>query len=399
MNIKKIFNMLVKDVCFLICGAAILVSFACSDVDLPSSPSDSVATVSSLSYTQDGRDVVLSWSLPSGQQIESIEIVNDDEIVAELESNATSYTIKRPKSNVEQAYTVRIVYANGVVSNGQTVYFTVESTAARIGYLISENDISEIQDDDEQAAANWFVNNYSNEGDILTPSDLVAGISPDDYSMIWIQIDRVGIGSGWQNLPSTLVSDEAIKALTDYMKEGGNLLLTKHATQLLVPIGRIDEAYTPNLFGDGEGDTGDDIWSFNANIGSGMDVNYDHRDHAIFQGLSVCWQYDWETYPLIGPGIREDHNCMWDCNAFGFDGDPNVVVNFEDATDCTVLGVWGQVADFCVAGIVEFKQTSDFIGTCIANGLSAYEWNQNSGTNIYQDNIELLTKNCIDYLK
>ena len=89
---------------------------------------------------------------------------------------------------------------------------------------------------------------------------------------------------------------------------------------------------------------------------------------------------------------------MWDCNAYGFSGQPNVIVNFEDATSSSVLSTWGHVQDYCCAGIVEFLPNTEFDGRVIAIGLSAYEFNQ-AGGNSYQHNIEKLTANCIDYLK
>lgn len=371
---------------------------ACSDVDIPSSPSESVATVSALSYVQDGRNVVLTWQLPTSGTISAVRLVSDNSDEVELGATTTTYTVKNPTSGTEHTYTVKVVYTDGIVSEGQTVFVTVESVEARVGYLIAENSVSEIEDDDERAAATWFQTHYASNGDILTPADL-SSLDPANYSMLWIQIDRVGIGQGWQNLPAALVSDDAIASLTNYVKDGGNLLLTKHATQLLVPIGRIDSAYTPNSFSDGEGGEGDDIWTINAILGPSMDHTYDRRSHSIFSGLTTSDQYEWETYPMEGPGWREDHNCMWDCNAFGFSGEPDVVYNFEETTTSTVLAVWGHVADFCVAGIVEFTPTGDYAGRIIANGMSAYEWNQNSGTNPYQSNLETLTANCINYLK
>lgn len=100
--------------------------------------------------------------------------------------------------------------------------------------------------------------------------------------------------------------------------------------------------------------------------------------------------------------MREDHNCMWDLNAYGLPAlapeAKNVVNAFEHLNDCTVLATWGHVTDYCCAGIVEFNPTSIYKGRVIAIGLSSYEFKQNSGTNQYQGNIEKLTKNCIDYL-
>ena len=76
----------------------------------------------------------------------------------------------------------------------------------------------------------------------------------------------------------------------------------------------------------------------------------------------------------------------------------NVVDAFEKKTSSVVLATWGHVTDYCCGGIIEFLPTADIKGRVLCIGLSAYEFNQNSVTNQYQQNTEKLTKNCIDYL-
>lgn len=221
----------------------------------------------------------------------------------------------------------------------------------------------------------------------------MAGEDLSAYDVIWVHIDRVGIGAGWDKLP---LSADAVAALTTYYKNGGNLFLSNHATQLVVPLGRTERA--PGIFGDGEGGSGADIWTINANIG----MEYDHRSHPAFAGMVTSDQFPHETFPLIGPGQREDHNCMWDLNSYGFPGlypnAGNVVKAFEEENNATVLATWGHVTDYCCAGMVEFAPTTEYQGTCIALGLAAYEWNQNSNLNVYQDNIMFMTKNILHYL-
>lgn len=375
---------------------------SCSDVELPEVIS--LQKVSNLQYTVDGRDVMLSWTLPSQDGLTGIQLtkgISDTTSIGLVES----YLLSQMPVNTEMSYTVKAMYNNNLISEGQTIRFTIEnSDSAAVAYVIPYDDISEIDDDDELAAIEWFKENVEN-GVILTPADLNT-ISVDDYRVIWIHIDRVGISSGYANLPEKLITNEALTSLSDFLKEGGNILLTKHATQLITAIGRISSKYAPNLISSGEGGEGTDILTANAVIGSGEETPYDHTGHDIFANMKILEAYDaingydHDSYPLEGPGTREDHNSMWDLNAYGFstaDGD-NVVDAFENATTSTVLATWGHVTDYCCAGIVEFKPTDEFLGTCIAIGLNSYEWNQNSGVNEYQDNIELLTKNCINYL-
>lgn len=392
MNIIKNINHILATA---ICTIAAMAIPSCSDVELPSAPQ--MPKISNLNYSVEGRSVTLTWTLPERDDIAGVQVIANNTDLTELEGAQTSYFIKRATADEEIAYTVKAVYANGLVSEGETIRFTVEAVPAKIGYLISYNDVSEITDDDEQASAAWFQANISN-GEILTPDDM-QGVTPDDYSVIWIHLDRTAIGLGWENLPAPLISTEVISALTQYVKDGGNLFLANHATQLLVPIGRITEELRPGLFGDGTGSEGTDIWTINAIIGPGQPTTYDHRTHEVYAGLEVSNQYDThESYPFIGPGIREDHNCMWDCNSYGFDGNPNVIFSFETETTSSVLATWGHVVDYCCAGLVEFYPSGDYLGRIMAMGLAAYEWNQNSGENPYQGNIELFTKNCLNYL-
>lgn len=264
----------------------------------------------------------------------------------------------------------------------------------RAAYLLAVNSPEEIVDDDERASYQWFVKQLVN-GTVLTPAE-VATTDLSQFDVIWIHVDRLGLERGWENLPAALIGESVLDALGNYYRAGGNLLLSTHATQLIVPLGRTERA--PGLFASGEGGDGGDIWSTNVNIG--MEQN--HSSHPAFAGLPTCDQFSHPTIPLIGPGRREDHNCMWDLNSYGFpDLYPdagNVVNAFQQENNATVLATWGQVTDWCCAGIVEFHPNDGFKGTCIAVGLAAVEWNQNSGSNLYQEVIEKMTDNMLTYL-
>ena len=274
----------------------------------------------------------------------------------------------------------------------------IDQLDAAVGLLIAAESEEEVTDDDEQAALAWFKANCPN-GKVITTATLSAE-TLSACKAVWVAIDRVGIGHGIDNLP---LSSEAIALLNDYYRAGGNLLLSTHATQLIVAFGRTERM--PGIFGDAEGGSGTDYWVINANIGvgeAGRSEGYDHRTHAVYEGLWVASPYGFETFPMIGPGQREDHNCMWDLNAYGFpdlypDAE-NTVNAFEQENNATVLATWGHVQDWCCAGLVEFHPTDEFKGTCLAMGLAAYEWNQNSGYNDYQYNIKRITRNMLSYL-
>ena len=373
---------------------------SCSDVDIPAAVQS--AKVSNLAATVEGRAITLSWTLPSAEGIKGVNIYRNNDLIAQLGAVAT-YTAKKQPSNQDLLYTVKIVYENGNISEGET--FKVDALpGSKVAMLLPSNNDSDL-DDDELAAKKWFVQTYGDNGTVFTPATLTSLI-PSQYAALWIQIDRVGLEMGPDKLPADIIASGVVDNLSAYLKTGGNVFLTKHATQLISSLGRIAEQYGPHIFGSGEGGEGTDIWTTNAVIGSNCDPKYDHRSHAAFAGLEVLPandpvnMYDHESYPLEGPGFREDHNCMWDLNSYGFtpaDG-VNVVDAFEKKTSSVVLATWGHVTDYCCGGIIEFLPTADIKGRVLCIGLSAYEFNQNSVTNQYQQNTEKLTKNCIDYL-
>ena len=281
-----------------------------------------------------------------------------------------------------------------------TVAANAQALAEGIGIYIGYESVNEIEDDDEAAAAKWFVANYP-DGVVVTPSTLS---KIDGLATLWIPIDRTGIEVGYSNLPSAYNSTEAIEAFTKHVKGGGSLYLSTHATQLIVPIGRVNEKYAPNIFGSGNGGENADIWGINAQLGCNPDLSYhyDQSNHVIYAGLvkNETLYTDHSFFPLIGNGWKEDHNCMWDFNAsvMGLKDDPTKIADFEYYTNSRVIGTWQHVTDYACFGVIEFKPADDFKGTVLCNGIAAYEFNQNDVTNEYQSNVELLTKNSLTYL-
>ncbi|MDE7414290.1 MAG: DUF4960 domain-containing protein [Muribaculaceae bacterium] len=281
-----------------------------------------------------------------------------------------------------------------------------------IGYESSDNNNAQ-----ESTAAKWFEATYP-DGVVITPSQLNK-IDAKELDALWVHIDRVGIGHGYANLPAEFNNADVKAALTNYVKDGGSLYLSKFATQMVHELGRIDAAYAPGIFGDGDGGQGTDVWCLNAYLGSMQtyidDADptqiYDRTTHPIYEGMEL-WDahsekisdYPHPAYPLLGTADgsaihREDHNCMWDLNAYTWTAEgKNTLEKFENQYDCIVVGTWGHVQDYCVAGIVEFKPNADIQGTIIANGLAACEWAPRTENNDYHSNLTKLTENTINYL-
>lgn len=254
------------------------------------------------------------------------------------------------------------------------------SIQAKVGLLIPDS-----RSTAETAAATWFASQYGSGNEIAMDA---IPTTTDVYTTIWVMVDRTGLAQGEANLPFTAEQKTALK---NFVKAGGHLMLTNHATQLVNSIGRC--SYAPGIYGSGEGGGNVDVWGIQAVIGE----TYDHRSHAIYSELSSGdYTYGHPIFPLIGNCHKMDHNCMWDLNSYGLDQEPNVVKKFEDLTHSIVLGTWQHVVDFCCAGIVEFLPENDYRGTILANGMAAYDWQASARET---DNLTKLTTNSLNYLE
>ncbi|MDE6534104.1 MAG: DUF4960 domain-containing protein [Muribaculaceae bacterium] len=372
-------------------------------------PEKKLEDVSNLKAEVEGRNVTLTWTLPSESDITGVKVYANGDIDAATlyEGQPTTVVLKSQPMGETISYGVAVVYDTYYTSTGVNAEpVTIEEVEAKAAFLLAADSYSDLPDDDERAAAEWFYTRYvvTAKGKFVTPNEL-PNLNAEEYSVLWIEIDRVGLPLGWENLPSEFSGEATISALRRYTAEGGNLYLANMATQLTVPLNIVPDNMAPTVYGNGDGGSGNDVWVINPYLGwdfrDGSDQGfYDRTTHAIYKGLTFEDPngYGYENLPLIGPGQREDHNCLWDCNIYGRGNQPDVIKNFEVTTNSLVLATWGHVRDHCVAGLVDFNPNNQH-GRCVANGFAAYEWNQNSGRNPYQHNVEKLTENIIEYLK
>lgn len=374
-------------------------------------PYEQLADLTSFTVTDmEKRNVTFAWTLPNDPSITGVWVGLDGEesgTVFSIEEYPNGATLTGQKTGIDLKFRARVIYDNAYYSDGVVVNTALPAMETRVGYLLLADSPAALEDDDEKAAAAWFNDNYvaTDKGDFIPVGEL-ADIDFDEYGVIWIEVDRVGLEVGWQNLPANLVSNSTIEALKAYGANGGNLFLANMATQLAVPLEIVPANMPINTFGSGPGGDNGDLWSINPHLGwifKADNQYYDRTSHAIYAGLDfeMVNGYEWSSLPLLGGDYKEDHNSLWDINPYWHEaGDPapNCVAWFENVTNSQVLAVWGQVADHCIAGMVDFAGNAVH-GRCIAMGLGAYEWNVNNGTNPYQHNIEKLTENILNYLK
>ncbi|MBD9260869.1 MAG: DUF4960 domain-containing protein [Prevotella sp.] len=238
-------------------------------------------------------------------------------------------------------------------------------------------------DDDEQAAYDWFVSDEYNPGHglekvVFTP-DNISNLNANDVKVLWIPINRQG--DKIDVVKPKAIYDH-VETLKKYVKEGGNLYITNHATLLVSEIGRINDLYKPNTvtYGNPVNISIEDPWGVNPRF-----ADMDYRGHVLYSDFNAGSK-EFNYFLNSGPS-REDHNCLW--KDFNY-------TDFINATNSHILGKWSDNGDTNNFGVVEFMPTAEYKGTILCNGLAAYEWSCEG--NKYVDNIKRFTENSISYL-
>ena len=193
----------------------------------------------------------------------------------------------------------------------------------------------------EQNAYDWFVATYG-DGNVVDMNHIPTDAST--YKVLWVNVERDISESDFDNLfPAGKRT-----ALSNFVKAGGNLLLTKKASRLICHIGRMQKndntPYFPSWNNSGYSN-GADTWTINAILGQNL-TKRDARQHPVFKDLATTGEGNDQRYPLIGAVSRSDDNIMWN-NVYRRDGnrvnDDNNITQlneFQDSWGCQILAVW-----------------------------------------------------------
>lgn len=274
--------------------------------------------------------------------------------------------------------------------------------AKNVGYLLTESTIENLPDEEgqkpEQNAANWFADTYGTHGTFVSLSDL-ATLNPATISVLWINIDRTGLA----DLAAAGIDNAAVTAIGNYVKAGGNLLLTKQAARIAYLTGRI--GYENNWSDAGYADGGD-TWYIKTKLGGGTANPTDRSTHDIYKGFAMDEN---GQFPLVGPVRRSDRNNNWgDYLRKDGAGDTHYdngnvlrLQDFENDWKCEALATWPHIQDYCLPMVINFLPNyEDFKGGMLAICLAAYQWGTDNydATNGHIANVQKLTKNSIEYL-
>lgn len=243
----------------------------------------------------------------------------------------------------------------------------------------------------------------------------------------------------------TYLSEDDCTAIKTFYRNGGCLLLTGFSIEKVKELGVLLDAADKQVdmphircFNEVKQPS---AWFVNPKCGA------DHHDHPIYKDLFCCDPMLFRDVYLsdyidgdVSKGFKFQNHLVGRTDIkeggeayflAGIVGQSMVPLLSNDAESCEnnnivwdnqvgalaynggeVIGTWGQKDTSDIGAIVEFKEkfaendgSGKTRGTCICIGLGAYEFN--NGTkynpekgvlNKYQSNIELMTKNAIDYL-
>lgn len=355
---------------------------------------DGASNVSDITFVQEEDTVFVSWTLP-GEALNSIKVNLKAEGYNDTHNlSGTTTTLKLvglPLSAYQ--FTFSTTNVQNQVSHTQYESFRVGPT--KIAFLSVYPNIGSIIDDDEIAAAQWFDSNITNKQFITFQQILDGTVDLNQFRVIWWHSDEVG----GKDLPDIAKNPLVLETINQFYKSGGNLLLSIHATMYLEHLGRIPAGFSGGkAIGDGGGGNNPDTWTVSTNLKA-----FDYSGHPIYKDLTVNnTPNNGKEIPLIGPGWKEDHNCNWTevPAPHGYsNGDDTFIPYLANTFGVKMLGAWGHVRDYYMVAIGEMMPFGAYQGTAITIGIGGYEWNQNSGMNPNQQQIQTLTKNSLLYLK
>lgn len=350
--------------------------------------------VKNLSAIQNDAGVAVSWNAPDSAVSKiTIKIGNQ---TADLPPTATTCQF----NNIAPGqYMISAVTTNSSNQPSNTVYLPFKVGATIVGYLGVYSDSTTMLangDDDETAAARWLFSTYPGKSRYISFDQVKNGaVDLSQFRVIWWNYD---ITTG-RDLPAISTDANVISRLKQFYKNGGGFLFNQFAVQYFWTLGRITNNYFMG-FDTGTGFDNPDTWGIGVNIFR----RHNYNTHPLYNGIAMTTQPDGRvTFPVIGPGWKENHNAVIIRIPEFYGNLPNdderAFTNFTNDNNAEWLGQWDGIGDYWMAGILELKPKNDFLGSAIYIGIGGIEWRQNSGTNLYQQNINKLYKNAIDYLK
>ncbi|MCF0196827.1 MAG: DUF4960 domain-containing protein [Bacteroidaceae bacterium] len=364
----------------------------------------------------EGYEAVLTWSQPAQTELIAIYAAcGEEEVLDTIPGTETSYVL--PALEEEEEWTFSVIACNeSGFSLPSTVTLKVGKTAvAFVSYYATPEALVANGDDDEAAAWLWFHATYPNSrflyfGDIHATADLA-----DLRVLFYIRDLDEGTENDVWNQPQPV--QDALPYITEWYREGGNLVLWQHATTFIGDLGRVSKTLLRNndrRITTGRGSWNNDRWymAVHANLAGRFYIDY--STHPLYNNVAVNGD---RTVTVKSACFTEDHNCCFFNIPAALTGMHNQSADtykvLTEVYGIYPLATWdNDQMNFCsMLNVWEARQgNTDFKGTvlCLGNGGLEFSHQHADGSpdksaypqnNAYQGNVLQIAKNAIEYLK
>lgn len=291
-----------------------------------------------------------------------------------------------PESGSVQDFTEPQKYTMSYLGESVDYMVTVIPTNFEpVAFLGTAEDESLISDADEKAAFDWFKKNIPNSEYISFSSVRDNKVTLSKYSVLWWHLDSSA------NLPSVATSTKVLEAMTSYFNNGGSFFLSSFAVKYAATIGATkDGKEVNNVWGDGNGEEA-------VTLGDDWGINFTgHEDHPAFEGLSRPAGVNNKVY-LLSAGLKvKAHNAIWNFAESWVDYKSKDI--WQNANGGIGLASFHWDDSNQERAVMFEYPKKGTKGGVVCIGSEAYDWFV-VGTNAYQNNLQNLTSNIIQYLQ
>ncbi len=288
-----------------------------------------------------------------------------------------------PESGAAVDFTNPVTYTVSYLGEDFEYTITVVPTNFQtIAFLGTAETASQIDNDDEKAAYNWFTDNFVDTKYISFADIQEGNVSFSDFAVIWWHYDNDA-----SDLPDIATNADVISAFENYYANGGSLFLSSWAVQYVASIGVAkDGKVANNMWNQNNSGTSSEDW--------GLYVG-DQVTHAIYKGLDLSGDNSDIVYLLSSGCSVKAHDAIWN---FDWGDYGNNIAGWASASGATNLANF-QWADNLTSRAVMWEYPStEGSGATICIGTESYDWYVEDGTNSYSSNMEKLTSNILDYI-
>ncbi|MCF0235769.1 MAG: DUF4960 domain-containing protein [Bacteroidaceae bacterium] len=302
---------------------------------------------------------------------------------AQVSDDATVLPASGTKGNFTEPFALTITDRTAT----NTYMVRVEVIDRPLALFVGAADNIELLNDEEKAAARWFVGNVDRAA-YASWADIASGnVSLDDCRLIFYHRHSPSYGTYNGFAQAETEAMAALAKMKAFWQRGGSFVLGRSAVNYAIALGAMpSDAYPNNVWGGGNGEgsdlMGDDPWHFTA---------YDIA-HPIWRGLL--------SYPGAAPNAvytldkgyticnTTSQYGFWDLYAGGREA-------FETKTGGRALGGDNSVSSW------ELKSSAGHFGKggiiCLGSGL--FDWNSPTPYDAhYHNNMGTILLNAYQYL-